>query len=162
MSVSARPIGAQPIHSSQPTEPEDDDYVFDDEDDQHESLVDAIHTSQHGVRLFRLGDAMADVESMRQELDDMRDVLMGRRTPPRQVGVATLLEVANAYYARALEMESRLLHREAEGQILKGSRAYKFRTGELRRFLELSKAACELGSRRITAAQQEIMLRGSV
>jgi hypothetical protein len=36
---------------------------------------------------------------------------------------------------------------------MRGSALYKFRTGELRSFIELSKRASELGSRRLTQEQ---------
>lgn len=97
---------------------------------------------------------------MRDELDEMRDVLLGRKPPPVDAGVMTLMEVADAYYARAKEMEQ-LIHRdESDGVVIRGSKHYKFRTGELRSFIELAKGACELGSRRVTKARMDFDMRG--
>lgn len=85
----------------------------------------------------------------------MRDVLMGRQQPPIDNGVMTLMEVADAYFSRAKEMEQIIHRHEADGVVLKNSKHYKFRTGELRSFIELVKSAVELGSRRVTAARLE-------
>jgi hypothetical protein len=63
------------------------------------------------------------------------------------------MEVADAYFARGKEIEQKIYRAEAEGQVSKGSPFYRFRTGELRSFLELVKAAGELGSRRVTHAK---------
>lgn len=80
----------------------------------------------------------------------MRDVLLGHKEPPIDKGVLTLFEVADAYFARAKEMEQVIMRAEADGQVIRGSKTYKFRTGELRSFIEMSKGAAELGSRRVT------------
>ena len=42
---------------------------------------------------------------------------------------------------------------------MRGSPLYKFRTGELRSFLDLSKRAAELGSRRLTQEQLMFQMR---
>jgi len=83
----------------------------------------------------------------------MIDVLMGREPPPIDKGVSTLLEVASAYHARGLEIESLILQKEQESVALKGGRLQQFRTGEMRRFVEMAKGAADLGSRRVTVAQ---------
>jgi len=75
---------------------------------------------------------------------------MGRKEPPINNGVITLFEVADAYFARAKELEQIIMRAEADGAVLRGSKTYKFRTGELRSFIELAKGAAELGSRRVT------------
>lgn len=85
----------------------------------------------------------------------MFDVLLGRTDPPVELGVLTLMEVASAYYARASELTARLQRAEADGTVLKGTRPYKFRTGELRTFMEMCKTAIDLGSRRVTMAKLE-------
>lgn len=92
---------------------------------------------------------------MRQEIDEYLSVLLGREEPPIDNGEMTLLEYANAVYSRAMELTMLLQRAESNGTILKGSRPYKFRTGELRTFTELAAKAVDLGSRRITAAQME-------
>lgn len=90
---------------------------------------------------------------LRAELSRYVEVLLGREDPPIDNGVLTLMEYASAVHARALEMNM-LIHRaETNGQVAKGTTYYKFRTGELRDFIDLSKAAMELGSRRLTSAQ---------
>ena len=83
------------------------------------------------------------------ELADMTDVLLGREDPPVD-GVLSLMEVADAYFARAMELTMLIQQMEREGTVLKGSSHYKFRTGELRTFAEMAKRAADLGSRRLT------------
>lgn len=97
---------------------------------------------------------------MRDELAEMTDVLLGRQDPPIDRGVLTLMEVADAYYARAKEMEMLILQAEADGTVLKSSRTYKFRTGQLRSFIDMAKYAIELGSRRVTAERMEMEFGG--
>lgn len=92
---------------------------------------------------------------MQVEVEEMTAVLLGRHDPPINAGVLTLMEVASAYYARASEMTATIQRGEAEGSVLKGSRPYRFRTGELRTFMEMCKTQIDLGSRRITAARLE-------
>lgn len=111
------------------------------------------------VRAFRLGDEY-DLPTMRDELDSMKDVLLGRVTPPVDTGISTLMEVAEAFHARAKEMEMHLHRAEADGHVLRGTKHYRFRTGELRSFIELVAKTMELGSRRITATQLEMEMRG--
>lgn len=111
------------------------------------------------VRAFRLGDEY-DLPTMRDELKTMKDVLLGRIPPPVDTGISTLMEVAEAFHARAKDMEMHLHEAEADGHVLRGSKHYKFRTGELRDFIELVAKTIELGSRRITATQLEMQMRG--
>ena len=115
----------------------------------HDSSEDHYHHTTHGVRYFRLGEGY-DLVGMRDEIDAYMEVLLGREDPPVNLGVITLMEVAEAYHARAREMEMELLELEAEGAVIRGSRPYKFRTGKLRSFIEMSAKTIELGSRRIT------------
>lgn len=89
---------------------------------------------------------------MRQEISEYVDVLMGRVAPPID-GELALMEYANAVFSRGLELTMLLQQAEADGAVAKGSRAYRFRTGELRNFVELSSRAAELGSRRLTQAR---------
>jgi hypothetical protein len=97
---------------------------------------------------------------MRAEITDMTEVLLGRVPPPINVGVPTLMEVAEAYHARACEMEMAIHEAETEGAVIRGSRTYKFRTGQLRTFQEMCKRAIDLGSRRITVMQTETEMIG--
>ena len=107
------------------------------------------------IRSFRLGEGLPTVSQMREELDEYTDVLMGRLSPPIENGEMTLLEYANAVYSRAQELTILLQRAESNGTVVKGSKPYKFRTGELRTFVEMANKAIELGSRRVTAAKLE-------
>lgn len=108
--------------------------------------------SQRRLRAVQLGAYNATVTKMHLELQEMKDVLLGRTEPPVHHGLLTLMEIADAYFARASEMSMRLLQLEREGHVMRGSKPYKFRTGELRVFMEMAKRAADLGSRRITYA----------
>lgn len=102
--------------------------------------------------MVKVGDG-STITEFRQEIDQMMEILLGREDPPIDVGIGTLLEVAEAFHARASEMEMIIKRGETEGTILKSSSPYKFRTGELRTFLELTKRTMDLGSRRVTIAR---------
>ena len=73
-----------------------------------------------------MASGIAGVESLRDELDE---------------------------YSRAVEITILLQRAEADGHVTKGSKLYRFRTGELRNFVELASKAIDLGSRRITVAR---------
>lgn len=86
---------------------------------------------------------------------------MGRVHPPIDNDEMTLMEYANAVYSRAIEITMLIQRAESEGTVLKGSKYYRFRTGELRSFTELALRCIELGSRRVTKAQLDYsMLHG--
>lgn len=112
------------------------------------------HAYKGKVREFRLGSGLQSPSEIRAELEEYRDVLMGRVDPPIERGVITLMEVANGYFSRACEIEQLILQAKAEGWLPKNKGYETLRTQEIRSFKELSKGATELGSRRITAAQQ--------
>lgn len=61
-----------------------------------------------------------------------------------------LAEVAAAYHSRAREVEMLIYIGENDGSIIRGSKLYKFRTGTLNSFIEMSKRLYDLGSRRLT------------
>lgn len=107
------------------------------------------HAAQH-LRAIELGEGMPSIPEMVAELENMTDILLGRREPPVNNGLLTMMETADAFYSRAAEMTMLLQRAEREGNITRGSGHYKFRTGELRSFLDMCKRAAELGSRRIT------------
>lgn len=115
--------------------------------------------AQHGVRYFRLRDELPSPVDIRAELDEYVDVLMGREDPPHDNGVLTLMETAQVYYSRAMEITMLIQRAESMGAVTKGSSYYKLRTGELRSFIELAKSAIDLGSRRMTQAQLEWEMR---
>lgn len=105
------------------------------------------------LRAFELGEGRPNITAMRAELADMTDVLMGRAEPPIDAGRLTLMEVADAYFARASELTALIQQAEVDGYVAKGGNEYKFRTGELRTFMEMAKRAADLGSRRLTNEQ---------
>lgn len=80
-------------------------------------------------------------------------MLLGRVDPPIDNGILTLQEYANAVYSRGQEINMLIQSLERDGHVTKGSNMYKFRTGELRTFIELAQRAADLGSRRLTQAQ---------
>lgn len=103
------------------------------------------------LRAFKVGDSPINITVWRQELADYTDVLLGRREPPiPATSVMSLMEVADIYFARASEMTMEIQRLEREGRIDKANPAYRFRTGELRTFLDMAKRAADLGSRRLT------------
>lgn len=105
------------------------------------------------VRMMPLGSGLPNLTKMRVELQDMTDVLLGREDPPIDAGHLTLMEVADGYFARASEMTMLIQKKEVDGLISRGDPLYKFRTGELRTFMEMAKRAADLGSRRLTKEQ---------
>lgn len=105
------------------------------------------------MRQFEMARGMPSLVLLESEVQDMMDVLLGRVDPPINSGVLTLMEVADAYFARGSEMVMLILKGEREGSIPRGGNYAKFRTGELRHFLDVCKGARDLGSRRVTAKQ---------
>jgi len=108
------------------------------------------------VRDVPLKYGLPPVKELVAELAEYTDILLGRTPSPIDNGVATLMEISNAYFARACELDMLIHEGEREGDIFKGSDYYKFRTGELRSFLELTKRSFELGSRLITVEQMRM------
>lgn len=108
-----------------------------------------VHSPLYGV----LGVGLPSLDTMRGQLDLFRDWLLHRINLPLNKGVGAYHEVAVATYARAKEMEQLILRQEADGTLVKGSALYKFRTGELRSFIDLAGKCIERGSREITEAQ---------
>lgn len=94
------------------------------------------------------------LDVLKDELDEYWEVLLGHKDSP-VTGIHALQEVADQYYARASEITALIQRYEADGTIGKGSELVKFRTGELRTFREVARAAAELGSRRLTARTVE-------
>lgn len=111
------------------------------------------------LRHIQPPEGLGEVDALAAEIESYADVLLGRCEPPIDAGVASLMECADAFYARACEIDMLIHKGERDFTIGKGSPHYKFRTGELRSFLELSKRAAEMGSRRITVALAAIQER---
>lgn len=118
-----------------------------------EEYVKAVADNRRfGVRLFEINDTFK-VGDMMDELMGYCNVLLGREAPPVDYGAWTLMELAEAYHARASEMEMVIFQAEQQGKVAKGSTAYRFRTSQLRTFLEMTRRMMDMGSRRITAVQ---------
>lgn len=105
------------------------------------------------VRTLKLGVGASEAVKLAAELEDMRDVLLGREDIPEGIhpGPLALLEVAEAYFGRACDIEQIILKKEREGTIAADGALSRFRKGELRSFKEMAKSAADLGSRRLTA-----------
>ena len=114
---------------------------------------------QFGKRLtdVLVGIGLPDVDELKDEILHYANVLLGREDSPIESPYLTMQEVATAYHSRAREIEMMIFDAEREGAVAKGSPLYKFRTGSLSSFIELSKRAAELGSRRLT--QEELLYR---
>lgn len=115
----------------------------------------AQHKKAVMLRQFEVNAGLPGVFKLQVEIQEMWDVLLGREEPPVQSGVSTLMEVADAYFARASEISALILAGVREGRLSSNSPHDKFRRGELRHFLEVAKRAADLGSRRITVRQIE-------
>lgn len=108
------------------------------------------------ITTVRLPSDLGSVEELRLELDDMTAVLNGHEEPDLALGELTLLEVATAYYGRAMEIKM-ILHRgEITGEVLRNSSAAKFRTRELAAFEELAKEKIRLGRYRVSWASSDM------
>jgi hypothetical protein len=117
-------------------------------------------TPYHGytssrVRNIRVGEGLPPLEDLRDELDEYMDILLGRKDAPLR-GPLALMETADMYYARATEINSKILRGEQDGTIGASAPLRKFRTGALRDFREVAKRAADLGSRRLTALGIEL------
>ena len=122
----------------------EDDYEF------------GIAPSGAQLRAIVLGDSgLPSVQGIREEIDEMREVLMGRALSPHDNGVNSLQETTNAYFSRCAELTLLIQRAEVDGHVSRGSAMNKTRTGELRTFMELCHRATDVGSRRLTLAQLE-------
>jgi hypothetical protein len=110
----------------------------------------------HKLSSVPVGLGLPTVDELWEEMQEYIDVILGREESPIQSPYLSLAEVATAYYCRAQEIDAKIHAGERSGDIVKGSPYYRFRTGELRSFIELAKKAAELGSRRLT---QESLLQ---
>lgn len=107
---------------------------------------------QFGRRLtdVPVGIGLPSVDELIEELLEYADVLLGRVDPPVESPYLDMMEVATAYYARAQEIDMMIHSAEQKRDVIRGAPHYKFRTGQLRAFLEMSKKMADLGSRRLT------------
>jgi len=109
---------------------------------------------QFGRRLTDVDvlQGLPSVEELHEELLGYTDVILGRADPPLEIDgyYLDLMEVAAAYYARAKEIDMLIHWEEQNRRVIRGSAYYKFRTGQLRSFIEMAKMMADLGSRRLT------------
>jgi len=106
-----------------------------------------------------IGQGADKLPDLKQEIDGYWEMLNGRRPLPVRNGVASLMESATGMYVRASEIASRIHRGEQEGTITRNSSWYRFRTGELRDFLDACSKAVELGSRLVTVAKLEAEMK---
>lgn len=97
-----------------------------------------------------LVSGLPDIDELHEEFLGYVDVLLGRTDPPIDSPYLGLMEIASAYYARALEVEMLIHWEEQQHRVIRGHPLYKFRTGQLRAFTEMAKRLADLGSRRLT------------
>jgi hypothetical protein len=97
-------------------------------------------------------EGLPDIEELQEELLGYANVILGRADPPLQLDgfYLDLMEVAAAYYARAKEIDMLIHWEEQNRRVIRGSPYYRFRTGQLRSFMEMAKMMADLGSRRLT------------
>lgn len=118
---------------------------------------DPIHPSyaQSGemVTEIHVDTGLAEYDALVDELLGYAEVLTGHIEPPLESPYLTLAEVAYAYHARAREIEMRIYNLENNGAVRRGDQLYKLRTGFLQSFIEMTRKAYDLGSRRLTQEQ---------
>ena len=102
-----------------------------------------------------VGEGLPSVEELQDELIEYTEILLGRADPPVDSPYLDLMEVATAFHARALEIDMLIHWEEQQRRVILGAPHYKFRTGQLRSFIEMTKKLADLGSRRLT---QEALL----
>ncbi len=97
-------------------------------------------------------EGLPDIEGLQDELLGYANVILGRADPPLQLDgfYLDLMEVAAVYYARAKEIDMLIHWEEQQRRVIRGSPYYRFRTGQLRSFMEMAKMMADLGSRRLT------------
>ena len=118
---------------------------------------------QFGQRLtdVPVSEGLQDIEQLHEEFLGYANVLLGREDPPIDSPYLSMMEIASAYHARALEVEMHILWEEQNHRVIRGHPLYKFRTGQLRSFIEMSKRMAELGSRRLTQEQMISEMRAT-
>ena len=106
-----------------------------------------------------LTQGLSSAEELHDEISTYVNVLLGHESPPIEDGVETLFELSSAYLARARGIEIKLLERERSNSVATSDDLKRFRTGELRSFIDLCKRSQDQGSRRITIALSELSLK---
>ena len=97
-------------------------------------------------------EGLPSPDDLHDELLGYANVILGRADPPLEIDgfYLDLMEVAAAYYARAKEIDMLIHWEEQNRRVIRGSPYYKFRTGQLRSFIDMAKMMADLGSRRLT------------
>ena len=106
---------------------------------------------------IEVGLGLDPVDDLWAEIQGYVDILLGRKESPIDSPYLAMLEVATAYYARAQELDMIIHAAERKGAVMRGSQYYRFRTGELKAFIELARKCADLGSRRLT--QEDLLER---
>lgn len=101
----------------------------------------------------KVASGLPEVDELKKELIGYTEVLLGREPSPLESPYLDLQEVATAYHSRAREIEMLIYDLEREGVVMRGSDLYKFRTGRLQSFIDMTKRLAELGSRRLSQEQ---------
>jgi hypothetical protein len=97
-------------------------------------------------------EGLGTPEELHDELLGYANVILGRADPPNEMdSIMDLMEIAAAYYGRAKEIDMLIHWEEQNRRVIRGSPYNKFRTGQLRSFIEMAKMMADLGSRRLTA-----------
>jgi len=111
------------------------------------------------LREIPVGYGLPSITDLRVEFAGYIDTLMGRNKSPVNYGVLTLMEYASAVHARGVEVAGLIHQQELDGVVSKGSVYYRYRTGELRDFIDIAGKAAELGSRRVTYVDMQSRFR---
>lgn len=99
-----------------------------------------------------VGSGLPPIDELQDEFLGYTNIMLGRADPPTEIDgyYLDLMEVAAAYYARAKEVDMLIHFEEQNRRVIRGSPHYRFRTGQLRTFMEMAKVMADLGSRRLT------------
>ena len=100
-----------------------------------------------------VGAGLDDLEELQDELLEYVDILLGRADPPIGSPYLDLQEVATAYLGRALEIDMLIHWQEQKEKIPRGHPLQRFRTGQLRSFIDMANRLADLGSRRLSQEQ---------
>ncbi len=96
---------------------------------------------------------LPDVNDWADELEQMELVLMLKLPLPVDDPRVGLLVTAGSYHTRASSMKRTIQRLEREGTISRSHDLVKFRTGELRTFMEMASKVFDSASRALTAAK---------
>lgn len=106
----------------------------------------------HRLTDVPVGSGLPPIDQLQEEFLDYANIMLGRADPPTEIDgyYLDLMEVAAAYYARAKEVDMLIHFEEQNRRVIRGSPHYRFRTGQLRTFMEMAKVMADLGSRRLS------------